>query len=143
MNKYQYKSLFYAILLPVFILFLLFIYKQYTDFANRDAYKINKEICEQHTQQDSFAGIITCTFIDECNKATLTFVVNHQKHTFSYIVNDEDFERSISEGDSIVKKKGESVFYVYPKNNPDSVIILKFDCSLWNKMDSINAASPF
>ena len=139
MFSYNYKP-FYSIILAALAFFIIFIVKQYTDYANSETYKKNKEICEKHIQ-DSFAGIITCTFKDECNNSTFTFVVNHQKHTFSYVVNDEDFERSISEGDSIVKKKGESVFYVYPENNPDSVIILKFDRSLWNKPDSINAAS--
>ena len=136
----KFKSLFWFIVLIVFLLTLYTAIKQITGFQNINPYKTGKEICQQHILY-KYSGIIDSTFSDI--KGIFCFIVNSEEYSFVYIVNNYNFDSRVHKGDSIVKKKGESQFYIYPKNNPDTVLILKFDCNEWDKLDSINRKSGY
>lgn len=135
----KYKSLFWFIVLIIFLLTFYTSIKKINNFNNEDAYKVNKEFCQQGIQ-DEYSGIIDSTFYE---KGIYTYIVNSREYDFWAFLNINCHKPIVHKGDSIVKKKGESQFYIYPKNNFDTVIILKFDCNMWDKMDSINNSSGY
>ncbi|WP_026473658.1 hypothetical protein [Alkaliflexus imshenetskii] len=93
-----------------------------------------KEYCLKE-KDTSFSGRIINTYFDKTNKGAFVFSFKEKEDTLKHsiyliVLHPESY---IQEGDSIVKIKGESKYNIYKDSNPDSLVILDFDCSFWDK----------
>jgi hypothetical protein len=121
------RGFIYLFLILVIIAFGIFFCKK------KDSIQLNKQICLEY-MHSSFSGMIDSCFLNYQNKGTFTFKLkdNDMLYVFPAAVISHP-ENYLNKGDYIVKIKDESKYNIYKKNNPDSLVVLNFDCSYWNK----------
>ena len=133
MNVYRKIQSFWFIGLLIFLIvgvFLrYFIYKK----PYEELYSV-KKYCLQE-KESSFRGRVIKTYFDKTNKGAFVLSYKENKDTIEHsiyliVLHPESY---IQKGDSIVKIKGESKYNIYKNSNPDSLVVLSFDCSYWDK----------
>ncbi|WP_139035439.1 hypothetical protein [Anaerophaga thermohalophila] len=92
------------------------------------------EYCEKKINEN-FQGKVISTYVDYFNKQAFVFEILYHGDTSKHYlhIKTPDTKKYISKGDSIIKIKGESKYNIYKSSNPDSLIVLSFDCSYWDK----------
>lgn len=122
----DYSFLYLLLILIIIVLAILL-------FKRKDSFQINKQICIDYVQS-SLNGVVDSCFFNYQNKGTFTFKLKDSElfYTFPFAVISHP-ENYLHIGDSIVKIKGESKYNIYKDSNPDSLIVLSFDCSYWDK----------
>lgn len=121
------NGLLYLILILLIIGLGIYFYKK------KSSIQLNKDICMDYAHI-SLNGVVDSCFFDYQNKGTFTFKLraNEMYYVFpaAVISHPENF---LNKGDSIVKKQGESKYNIYKNSNPDSLVVLSFDCDYWEK----------
>jgi len=126
-NRIKDYGFLYLLLILIIILLVIIL------ISKKDSSQINKQICLDYVQS-SLNGVVDSCFFDYQNKGTFTFILkDNEMHYVFPAANISHPENFLKKCDSIVKKQNESKYYIYKNSNPDSLIVLNFDCSYWDK----------
>ena len=133
------KLHFYALLIPTFFIIAIFIIKFFN--KNESAYTHNKKICQKYIDMNIY-GQIDCVFLDK--KALLRYKLKNRTETFGFSAQLINIERKgyIRKNDLIIKKSGETKYYIYRNMNRDSLITIEFDCSDWDSLERNSYYQP-